>query len=53
MQPIPIDGIVIIATPQRIALMDVRKDIRMAKLMNVRALGLIGNMSYFMCWGVR
>ncbi|MEM0016909.1 MAG: Mrp/NBP35 family ATP-binding protein [Candidatus Korarchaeum sp.] len=49
MQLIPLDGIVIVTTPQRIALMDVRRAIRMAKVMNIRVLGLIENMSYFVC----
>jgi ATP-binding protein involved in chromosome partitioning len=49
MQLIPLDGIVIVTTPQKIALMDVRRAIRMAKAMNVRVLGLIENMSYFLC----
>ncbi len=49
MQLIPLDGIVIVTTPQKIALMDVRRAIRMAKTMNIKVLGLIENMSYFIC----
>ncbi len=49
MQLIPLDGIVIVTTPQKIALMDVRRAIRMAKAMNIKVLGLIENMSYFIC----
>ncbi|MDW8034829.1 MAG: Mrp/NBP35 family ATP-binding protein [Candidatus Korarchaeum sp.] len=49
MQLIPLDGMVLVTTPQKIALMDVRRAIRMVKLMNVRVLGLIENMSYFIC----
>ncbi len=51
MQLMPLDGVIFVTTPQVIALMDVRRAIRMAKLMNVRSLGLIENMSYFMCGG--
>ena len=49
MQLIPLDGVVIVTTPQKIALMDVRRAIRMAKTMNVRVLGIVENMSYFVC----
>jgi len=49
MQLIPLDGVVIVTTPQKMALMDVRRAIRMVKLMNIRVLGVIENMSYFQC----
>lgn len=51
MQLIPLDGVVIVTTPQKIALMDVRRAIRMAKMMNVRVIGVVENMSYFFCGG--
>jgi len=44
-QEIDIDGIVIITTPQKIALADVRRGIKMFKKINVKILGVIENMS--------
>ena len=48
-QSMPVSGSVIITTPQDLALMIVKKAIRMAKTMKVPILGLIENMSYFNC----
>jgi len=44
-QEIDIDGIVIVTTPQKIALADVRRGIEMFKKINVKILGIIENMS--------
>jgi len=44
-QEIDIDGVVIVTTPQKIALADVRRGIEMFKKINVKILGLIENMS--------
>ena len=48
-QSMPVNGSVIITTPQDLALMIVKKAIRMAKTMKIPILGLIENMSYFSC----
>ncbi len=48
-QSLPIDGIVIVATPQELVSMIVEKAVKMAELMNVPILGLVENMSYFEC----
>lgn len=45
-QSIPLDGIVIVTSPQELVSMIVQKTINMAKMMNVRVLGIIENMSY-------
>ncbi len=50
LQLIPnITGVVIVTTPQDVALLDVRKSITMVKQMQVRILGIIENMSGFVC----
>lgn len=46
-QRIPLDGAVIVTTPQEIALSDVRRSISMFKKVNVDVLGVVENMSYF------
>ena len=46
-QEIKIDGAVIISTPQEIALLDVKRGIRMFEKLNVKILGLVNNMSHF------
>jgi Mrp family chromosome partitioning ATPase len=48
-QAFPIDGIVVVTSPQELVGMVVGKAINMAKRMGVRILGLIENMSYFEC----
>ena len=48
-QSLPVDGIVIVTSPQELVGMIVSKAVEMAKLMNVPVLGLIENMSYFKC----
>jgi Mrp family chromosome partitioning ATPase len=48
-QSLPIDGIVIVSTPQDLVKMIVNKAYNMAKLMDVPVLGLIENMSYYVC----
>ncbi len=48
-QSIPLDGIVIVTTPQELVGMIVEKAVRMAKLMNVPVLALVENMSYVKC----
>ena len=46
-QQIKVDGVVIISTPQEIALLDVKRGIRMFDKLKVPILGLVDNMSYF------
>lgn len=48
-QSLPLDGIVIVTTPQDLVSMIVEKAAKMAQLMNVPVLGLIENMSYVVC----
>ena len=48
-QQVPLDGAVIISTPQDIALLDARKSINMFKKVNVPILGLVENMSVYIC----
>ena len=49
MQSIPVQGAVVVATPQGLVGMVVRKAVRMAEQMNVSILGIVENMSYFVC----
>jgi ATP-binding protein involved in chromosome partitioning len=46
-QVIPLSGVVMVTTPQDVALLDVRKAIAMFQRLNVPMLGVIENMSYF------
>ena len=46
-QEIKMDGVIIISTPQEIALQDVKRGIRMFDKLGVKIIGLIDNMSYF------
>ncbi len=48
-QSLPINGIVIVSTPQDLVKMIVNKALNMAKLMDVPVIGLIENMSYYVC----
>lgn len=48
-QSIPVDGIVIVSTPQELVSMIVEKAVNMAKMMNVPIVGLIENMSGVIC----
>jgi Mrp family chromosome partitioning ATPase len=49
LQLIPEENVVVVTTPQEVALMDARKTIVMAKTMNRRVLGIVENMSGFKC----
>lgn len=49
MQSIPLDGIIIVTTPQDLVGMIVEKAVNMAKLMEIPVLGLVENMSYIQC----
>lgn len=48
-QSLPLDGILIVTSPQELVSMIVSKAVEMAKMMNVPVLGLIENMSYVQC----
>ena len=48
-QSIPVDGIVIVASPQELVGMIVEKAAKMAELMNIPILALAENMAYFLC----
>ena len=48
-QSIPLDGIIIVASPQELVEMIVGKAVNMAKMMNIPILGLVENMSYLEC----
>ena len=48
-QSIPLDGIVIVTSPQELVSMIVAKAVNMAKMMNVPIIGIVENMSYVKC----
>ena len=48
-QQVPLAGAVIVSTPQDIALLDARKGLNMFRRVDVPVLGIIENMSYFVC----
>jgi len=48
-QSLPLDGIIIVTTPQDLVTMIVKKAYNMAKLMNIPILGIVENMSYLEC----
>ena len=48
-QSIPLDGIIIVTTPQDLVGMIVQKAVNMANMMNVPILGIVENMSYIKC----
>lgn len=48
-QSLPVDGIVIVTTPQDLVSMIVGKAVKMAEMMNIKILGIIENMSYVEC----
>ncbi len=48
-QSIPIDGVIVVTTPQDLVGMIVQKAINMAHMMNVPVLGIVENMSYIEC----
>lgn len=48
-QSIPLDGIIIVTSPQNLVSMIVEKAVNMAAMMNVPILGFVENMSYFEC----
>lgn len=49
MQTLPVDGIVVVTSPQELVLMVVKKTVKMAQKLKVPILGLVENMSYAVC----
>lgn len=48
-QSLPIDGVIIVTSPQELVSMIVEKAVKMANMMHVPVLGLVENYSYFRC----
>jgi ATP-binding protein involved in chromosome partitioning len=48
-QQVPLAGAIIVSTPQDLALIDARRGIAMFRRVNVPVLGIVENMSYFLC----
>lgn len=52
-QTVPVAGAVVVTTPQKVSLADSRRAVAMYKKLNIPTLGIIENMSYFVCPGCR
>ena len=48
-QSLPVDGIIVVTSPQELVSMIVTKAVKMAEMMKVPIIGLVENMSYFKC----
>lgn len=48
-QSIPVDGIIVVTSPQELVSMIVEKAVKMAENMNIPVIGIVENMSYFKC----
>ena len=48
-QSLPVDGIIVVTSPQELVSMIVGKAVKMASMMNIPVLGIVENMSYFEC----
>lgn len=48
-QSLPVDGIIVVTSPQELVSMIVKKAVKMAKMMNIPILGVVENMSYIEC----
>ena len=48
-QSLPLDGIIIVTSPQDLVSMIVEKAVKMANMMNIPIVGIVENMSYFVC----
>ena len=53
LQSLPVDGIIMVTSPQELVADVVEKAVKMAKMMNIPILGLVENMSYAECPGCR
>ena len=49
LQSLPLDGVILVSSPQELSLMVVKKAIRMTEMLEVPILGVIENMSYLSC----
>ena len=50
-QTVPVSGAVVVTTPQTVSIADTRRAVRMYQKLNVPMLGLVENMSHFVCPG--
>ena len=48
-QTVPVTGAIVVTTPQRVSLADSRRAVAMYKKLNIPTLGIVENMSYFVC----
>lgn len=48
-QSLPVDGIIVVTSPQELVSMIVEKAVKMANMMNIPILGMVENYSYFLC----
>lgn len=48
-QSLPVDGIIVVTSPQELVSMIVGKAVKMAEMMDIPILGIVENMSYFTC----
>jgi ATP-binding protein involved in chromosome partitioning len=48
-QTVPVAGAIVVTTPQQVSLADTRRAVAMYKKLNIATLGIIENMSYFVC----
>lgn len=48
-QSLPVDGVIVVASPQELVSMIVQKAVKMAAMMDIPVLGLVENMSWFRC----
>ena len=48
-QSLPVDGIIVMTSPQELVSMIVEKAVKMAQLMNVPVIGIVENLSYYVC----
>ena len=48
-QTVPVAGAIVVTTPQQVSLADSRRAVRMYQKLNIPVLGMIENMSYFVC----
>ncbi len=49
LQSFPVDGIIIVTSPQELVSMIVQKAVKMAEVMEIPVLGIVENMSYYVC----
>src|SRR5580693_984179 len=52
-QTVPVAGAIVVTTPQAVSLADTRRAVQMYRKLNIPTLGLIENMSYFVCTNCR